>query len=402
MQRADRQGETAMSAGKSKKTENDNGNGNAAIEQEQKDACINFVRREQCRVYIRNRTLSLCVADEKSYLCMTLAACAVAHSIDITHLYTMPDATPPIVASFLDYLRYERRYSAQTLTSYGTDLQLFEAFFRNLDEGLTWATVDADVVRDWVEHQMDRGNSAATVNRRLSALRALYRYAMKHHLVNRDPVRVLKGPKKSKPLPKFLKEGDMNRLLDDIEWGDTFADRRDRLVLLLFYSTGMRVSELIGLDDADVDYARGEIRVVGKGNKQRNIPFAAELHEELQRYQALRDSRVERQVPALIVSDHGRRMTYAQVARCVKQRLSLVTTQQQRSPHVLRHTFATAMMNHDAGLETVQHLLGHESLRTTTVYTHTTFEQLRQVYAQAHPRAKKINNKTPDIEKNDT
>lgn len=333
---------------------------------------------------------------------MTLAACAVAHSIDITHLYTMPDATPPIVASFLDYLRYERRYSAQTLTSYGTDLQLFEAFFRNLDEGLTWATVDADVVRDWMEHQMDRGNSAATVNRRLSALRALYRYAMKHHLVNRDPVRVLKGPKKSKPLPKFLKEGDMNRLLDDIEWGDTFADRRDRLVLLLFYSTGMRVSELIGLDDADVDYARGEIRVVGKGNKQRNIPFAAELHEELQRYQALRDSRVERQVPALIVSDHGRRMTYAQVARCVKQRLSLVTTQQQRSPHVLRHTFATAMMNHDAGLETVQHLLGHESLRTTTVYTHTTFEQLRQVYAQAHPRAKKINNKTHDKEKNDT
>ena len=293
-----------------------------------------------------------------------------------------------IVSRFLDYLRYERNYSVRTIESYGEDLQQFEAFFRGLDEGLTWQTADSDVVRDWVEYLMDRGNSATTVNRRLCALRSFYRYAMKHGLADRDPAHIVKGPKKAKPLPKFLKEDEMNSLIDDYPWEDTYRDHRDRTVILLFYSTGMRVSELIQLNDSDIDFMGKELHVVGKGNKQRHIPFADELLTTLKAYIARRNRDVERRCEALIVDEKGNRMTYNKMVHMVKKRLGHVTTQQRRSPHVLRHTFATAMMNHDAGIETVKSLLGHESVRTTSIYTHTTFEQLKKAYHNAHPREK--------------
>ena len=293
-----------------------------------------------------------------------------------------------IVSRFLDYLRYERNYSVRTIESYGDDLQQFEAFFRGLDEGLTWQTVDSDVVRDWVEYLMDRGNSATTVNRRLCALRSFYRYAMKHGLADRDPAHIVKGPKKAKPLPKFLKEDEMNSLIDDYPWQDTYRDQRDRTVILLFYSTGMRVSELIQLNDSDIDFMGKELHVIGKGNKQRHIPFADELLTTLKEYIARRNRDVERRCEALIVDEQGNRMTYNKMVYMVKKRLGHVTTQQRRSPHVLRHTFATAMMNHDAGIETVKNLLGHESVRTTSIYTHTTFEQLKKAYHNAHPREK--------------
>lgn len=292
-----------------------------------------------------------------------------------------------IVDKFLEYLRYERNRSPLTVQSYGRDLRAFEDYFHGLDPYLTWENVDADVVRDWVESMMDRGNRAASVNRRLSAVRSLYRFALSRSLVGGDPAHAVRGPKKGKPLPQFLREGEMDSLLDDVEWGTSFADVRTRTILMVFYETGLRRSELVSLDDRSVDLDRQELRVIGKRNKERVVPFGDELAASLRHYMEVRDETVSGQTGALFVEDDGSRISGNHVYRDVRRTLSLVCTLKKRSPHVLRHTFATAMLNNGADLESVQKLLGHEKLSTTEIYTHTTFEQLKQIYSNAHPRA---------------
>lgn len=292
-----------------------------------------------------------------------------------------------MIGEFLDYLRFEKNRSELTVSSYAEDLKAFEAYFKNLDMLLSWETVDADVIRGWMESMMDKGNRATSVNRRLSALRSFYRYALAHQMVARDPSRMIKGPKKAKPLPQFLKEEEMNRLLDVVEWGDDFESVRARTMLMTFYETGIRLSELTGLDDTAIDWANHAVKVLGKRNKQRIIPLGEELEHTLLIYIRVRDEQVKVGNGALFVTRKGERMSGDQVRNEVKRCLSLVSTLSKRSPHVLRHTFATAMLNHEAGLESVKKLLGHESLSTTEIYTHTTFEQLKRVYQEAHPRA---------------
>ena len=292
-----------------------------------------------------------------------------------------------MIGEFLDYLRFEKNRSELTVSSYAEDLKAFEAYFKNLDMLLSWETVDADVIRGWMESMMDKGNRATSVNRRLSALRSFYRYALAHQKVARDPSRMIKGPKKAKPLPQFLKEEEMNRLLDVVEWGDDFESVRARTMLMTFYETGIRLSELTGLDDMAIDWANHAVKVLGKRNKQRIIPLGEELEHTLLIYIRVRDEQVKAGNGALFVTRKGERMSGDQVRNEVKRCLSLVSTLSKRSPHVLRHTFATAMLNHEAGLESVKKLLGHESLSTTEIYTHTTFEQLKRVYQEAHPRA---------------
>lgn len=291
-----------------------------------------------------------------------------------------------MIGQFLDYLRLERNYSLKTVYSYELDLREFERYFRNLDEPCSWETIDSDIVRNWMESMMDRGNTATSINRRLSALRSFYRFALKRQLVTSDPAHLVKGPKRKHPLPSYVKESEMNRLLDDISWGDTYQDILARTLLLLLYETGMRCSELTGLDDASVDFVARELRVMGKGRKQRVIPFGDELEKALSRYLRERDKLPVKNSEALLLTQKGERMDYHQVRQIVRDNLARVTTMKKRSPHVLRHSFATAMLNHGAGLESVKKLLGHEKLATTEVYTHTTFEQLKKVYQQAHPR----------------
>ena len=292
---------------------------------------------------------------------------------------------------FLNYLRYERNYSERTVQSYGEDLKAFESYFKNSEdhEPQTWESVDSDVIRDWMEHMMDKGNNATSINRRLSALRSFYRFALARGMVQRDPAHGVTGPKKAKVLPQFVKEKEMDQLLDEMHWQeDDYKDVRARTIIITFYTTGIRLSELTGLDDAMVDFENCQLKVTGKRNKQRIIPFGEELKESLRRYMDIRDNTFGvRQTTALFVSDKGKRMTSPQVRDIVKARLAQVSTLKKRSPHVLRHTFATTMLNHDAGLESVKKLLGHESLTTTEIYTHTTFEQLKRVYEKAHPRA---------------
>lgn len=293
----------------------------------------------------------------------------------------------PMVEKFLDYIKFERNYSPMTVINYRKDLIEFERFYKQLDCQLSWESVDSDVVRNWMEFMMDRGNSASSVNRRLSALRSFYRFALRRKLVDRDPVHGLQGPKRQKPLPQFLKESEMERLLDLNMWTDSYKDVLERTIIITFYVTGIRLSELIGLDDDDIDNVTCEVKVTGKRNKQRIIPFGKELAEVFARYLVIRNTIAKGDSTAFFLTEKGKRMTNAQVRSLVKKNLTKVSTLKKRSPHVLRHTFATAMLNHEAGLESVKKLLGHESLSTTEIYTHTTFEQLKKVYKNAHPRA---------------
>ena len=291
-----------------------------------------------------------------------------------------------MIDQFLDYLRYERNRSELTVKRYEDSLRDFQKYFEETEEGLSWTSVDADVIRGWMESLMDRGSNASTVNTGLSALRSFFRYALARKMVNKDPAHMITGPKKRKPLPQFVKEEEMNKLLDKTEWGDDYKDVRARTIIITLYEAGLRRSELIGLNDSDVDLNAMQLKVTGKRNKQRIIPFGKELAEQLRQYIACRDEEIAKRSEALFLNNKGERISEAEVYNTVRENLAKVTTLKKKSPHVLRHSFATAMLNHDAGLESVRKLLGHESLETTQIYTHTTFEQLKRVYKEALPR----------------
>ena len=292
-----------------------------------------------------------------------------------------------LIDSFLEYLRLERNYSERTIVSYETDLREFEEYFQEVDAGLDFKKIDADIVRRWMVHLMDEGRAATSVNRKLSTLRSFYRFLLRRKEVVINPMLKVVGPKKKKPLPFFVREKDMDRLLDESLFEEGFEGCRDRLILEMFYATGMRLSELIGLNDADVDLSARLIKVTGKRNKQRLIPFGNELEEDLLIYIKVRNEALPEGMKAFFVRKNGMRMYPLQVYRLVRKSLSKVVTLKKRSPHVLRHTFATAMLNGKAEMRAVKELLGHESLVTTEVYTHTTFEELKKVYELAHPRA---------------
>lgn len=293
-----------------------------------------------------------------------------------------------MIDQFLDYLRYERNRSPRTVQLYEESLRDFETYIRGLDDCLSLQNVDTDVIRNWMERLMDDGKKPTTVNLSLSAIRSFYRFALSREIVKKDPAHGVTGPRKPKPLPQFVREAEMDRLLDEtLETDNNYNKVRARTIILMFYETGIRLAELVGLDDKDIDFVAMQLKVTGKRDKQRIVPFGEELAQMLRDYMALRDVEVERQSPALFLTDKGERVSRSQVQYLVRKHLSEVTTLKKRSPHVLRHSFATAMLNNGAGLESVKKLLGHESLNTTEIYTHTTFEQLKRVYNEAHPRA---------------
>ncbi len=294
------------------------------------------------------------------------------------------------IKAFVEYLGCERNCSVRTLESYEADLREFEAYMKNVDEQVTWENLDKDIVRQWVADKMEKGYSASTVCRNLSSLRSFYKFLLRCELVCTDPVRGILGPKKAKPLPQYVREMDMDRLLDGDYFPDTVDGVRDRLVVLTFYSTGVRLSELVGMNWEDVDLRADSLKVTGKRNKQRIIPFGPELHEAFQSYQ----QRLEQEGitqgdsgPVFLNTARRERITKAKVSAIVRRYLSMVTTLKKRSPHVLRHSFATSMLNNRADLQSVKELLGHERITTTEVYTHTTFEELKEMYKLAHPRA---------------
>ncbi len=287
----------------------------------------------------------------------------------------------------MNYLQFEKNYSQKTIDSYGVDLLQFETRIKDYNEELTLTEVDPDIVRQWIVELMAKGYAASSVNRKLSSLRSFYKFLLINKELSIDPTRKIVGPKKKKQLPVFLKESEMNRLLDETDYKEGFVGVRDRLVIEMFYATGIRLSELIGLNDADINLVDSLVKVTGKRNKQRLIPFGNELKESISGYIKIRNDTIAIRSDAFFVKENGERLYSALVDKLVKRQLSKVVTLKKKSPHVLRHTFATAMLNNDANLNAIKELLGHASLSATEVYTHTTFEELKKIYKQAHPRA---------------
>ncbi len=291
------------------------------------------------------------------------------------------------IDSFIGHLRAERNCSQHTLRAYAADIRSFEAFISGLDESLSFFTADADVVRSWVASLMDAGAAPSSVCRKLSSLRTFYQYLQLGDPSVANPAAMLQGPKRRKRLPVFVKESEMDTLIDELPFGEGYAACRDRMILQLFYEAGLRLSELVGLDTSSVDMGAMLVKVTGKRDKQRIVPFAAGLERELQRYLDERAQFAGSSDGALFLSSRGCRISTSQVYRIVRSQLSRVTYVEKKSPHVLRHSFATAMLNNDAEIGAVRELLGHERLATTEVYTHLTFEEMKRYYDKAHPRA---------------
>ena len=306
-----------------------------------------------------------------------------------------------MIGGFLNYLSLERAYSPHTVTSYENDLRAFEAYLGRTENGMKLEEADADLVRGWPMELVGLGMKATSVNRKLSSLRTFYKYLLKRGAVKVSPVQNVRGPKRAKPLPLFVREEEMERMLCATAQGEEWQEMREHVILQLFYETGIRLSELVGLNEADVDFGRKTIKVVGKRNKQRIIPIGDDLVGSLKRYwEALSEKEFSKLrglqgssqegggggIP-LFVTDKGVRVYPGWVYRLVKKNLSQVVSLKKRSPHVLRHTFATAMLNNEAELGAVKELMGHASVSTTQIYTHTTFEELKKAYSKAHPRA---------------
>lgn len=287
---------------------------------------------------------------------------------------------------FLGYLRLEKNYSENTIINYRIDISEFELFLKSLDDDLKLESVDMDIVRMWIGVLADK-YAATSVNRKLSSLKAFYRYLLRRKIVETDPAEALSGLKRKKILPVFVRTREMDRLLDEIDFGASFEGVRNRLMIEVLYSTGMRLSELINLKDADVDFGMSVLKVLGKRNKQRLIPFGEELRQDMMDYVEVRDCCCRNKDSYFFLRKDGKKVYPSLVYSVVKNGLAKVVTLRKRSPHVLRHSFATSMLNNGASLTSVKELLGHERLTTTEIYTHTTFDELKKIYKQAHPRA---------------
>ena len=292
--------------------------------------------------------------------------------------------------SFLEYLKSELNDSPLTLDAYARDLVEFQDFVKETAPGCEWNAVEADDVREWIIYLLDeQGLSAASVNRKLSTLRTFYKYLRRMGWVSINPMEKVTAPKKKRPLPYFVRESEMDRLLEMTAKDRSFVGIRDRLILMMFYVTGIRRAELLGLTDASVDLIAKQIKVFGKRSKQRIVPFGEELESEIRAYINARNEAFgqDAEFETLFVTAKGAAMNKTQVSKVVKDNLSKVTTIKKRSPHVLRHSFATAMLNNNADLTSIQKLLGHESVATTEIYTHVSFEELKSEYKNAHPRS---------------
>ena len=291
-----------------------------------------------------------------------------------------------LAESFLRYIRYEKNLSTHTVLSYKNDLFQFKAFLETLEPGCELQQVAPEQVREWIASLSEDGLTARSISRKVSSLRAFYRYLVSQSVVAGSPVNDVRVPKVRKKLPVYLRRDTMDELLDDVSYGDDLEGVRNKLIIEMFYNTGIRRAELIGLKDEDV--REGEIKVTGKRNKQRLVPYGAELAELIADYRRMRSEAGLGDAEYFFIRKSGEPLYPQLVYRVVKQALSQVCTLEKRSPHVLRHTFASVMLNNGAGLNSVKELLGHHSLASTEVYTHITFEELKQSYNQAFPQRK--------------
>ena len=290
--------------------------------------------------------------------------------------------------SFLQYLQTEKRYSPHTVRSYLNDLDQFYLFLSSLGLPDDPAAITSHDIRAWIVSMLDNGYSTVSVHRKISCLRVFFRYLRKEGVVKLDPLEKVVLPKRKKTLPVFVEEDALVKLLDNYSFEDSFAGIRNRTIIELLYVTGIRRSELIGLRNNDVDLQEGSVKVTGKRNKQRIIPLVKPFIKRLEEYIKVRDAEIATENNGwFFITDKGNKLYDKYVYTTVNRYLSMVTTIEKKSPHILRHTFATHMLNRGADLNSIKELLGHANLSATQIYTHNTFEKLRKVYKQAHPRA---------------
>lgn len=292
-----------------------------------------------------------------------------------------------MIESFLKYLTYEKRVSPHTLLAYRGDLQQFDDFIKAAFPSVEIAHVNYSVIRAWIIHLVDAQNQAPSVNRKIATLRAFYKFLLREDVIETDPTFRIKVLKTKKALPDFIREGDIVSLLDQIEFTHDLPGKRDRLILELFYATGIRLSELIQLKETQVDRKNCVIKVLGKRNKERVIPFPQSIVPLIEGYLGIRNRAVEK-IPHgfLFVTDKGAPCYPMMVYRIVRRYLNGVSVEK-RSPHVLRHSYATHLLDKGAEINAVKDLLGHSSLAATQVYTHNSMEKIKKVFDQAHPKA---------------
>lgn len=292
-----------------------------------------------------------------------------------------------LIQKYLDYLRVEKNFSSLTEISYSTDLSQFASFVKSIDASLTIHDVDSDIIRAWLVDLMKNEElEASSVARKLSAVKSFFKFLLYKGYIKKNPSSKVVAPKKKKHLPVFVTDKDINELIDAVE-GDDFLSLRDNLILEMFYMTGMRRAELIGLKNVDVDLAQLTLLVNGKRNKQRLIPISVKLRDKIVNYQVARKKELENIGEYLFVRENGMQLYPVLVYRIIVEQLKKIPILAKASPHVLRHTFATSMLNAGADINAVKEILGHASLAATEVYTHTSFEELKNIYNKAHPRA---------------
>jgi len=293
-----------------------------------------------------------------------------------------------MINTFLKYIEFEKRYSKHTVISYQNDLHQFSVFLSSLDQNLNLRLVTYPHIRSWIISLVEDGIQPSSVNRKMASLRTFYKFLIRSGSIENDPTIQLRALRTSKRLPQFVQQKEMNHLFDSVEFGENFFGIRDRLIMELLYATGIRRAELIGLKNFDINIEKKQIKVLGKRNKERVIPLTIEVTKLIQKYLQLREEKFLGSITDfLLITDKGQPLYDVFVNRKVKRYLEVTTSLDKKSPHILRHTFATHLLNNGADLNAVKELLGHSSLAATQVYTHNSLDKLKKVFEKAHPKA---------------
>ncbi len=300
----------------------------------------------------------------------------------------MQQSVVQTIQHFLDYLTFQKRYSQHTIISYKNDLDAFFVYLQYQFGETPLADIKTTFIRSWLADLKQQGMESKSINRKISTLKSFFKYQLRQQTITVSPMTAIISPRVNKRLPRFVDDKDITTLFTHVDFPDTWDGKTQRLILQLFYNTGMRQAELVGLKEIDISVSNTSIKVLGKGNKERIIPVSDQLMNKMQEYMV--DKKKELEVydkTFLLVTASGKKLYTRYVYNAVNKYLSKVTTIDKKSPHVLRHTFATHLMNSGADLNAVKELLGHSSLAATQIYTHNTIEKLKDIHKKAHPKA---------------